>query len=196
MADAPGSTREIAKRTATVIAGTALVLNTAFYFLSQSYFESHAISLPGGGELVDLKGLGAARMAFAIMSLLVAAAAFAASLAPKLIGHAAVVVLGVAALFAAGESITHAMPTVMSAVLIIVGALLPTLAHFSWRGSRAAWAFMMAIVLVFGMVTFFGAPKVRNALDVGFWTAMILPGVQFVALSALAMLRGEYRAAA
>jgi hypothetical protein len=191
MSEPAGSTREIAKRTATVIAGTALAVNAAFYFLSQSYFDSHAVN-----DIVDAAAMGKARMGFALMSLLVAVAAFAASLAPRLIGHVAAVVLGLAALFAGYESITHDMPTVMTAVLIVVGVLLPTLAHFSWRGSRAAWAFMMAIVLVFGMVTFFGAPKARNALDVGFWTAMILPGVQFVALTALAMLRGEYRAAA
>jgi hypothetical protein len=88
------------------------------------------------------------------------------------------------------------MPGVMTAVLIAVGLLVPVLAHFSWRGSRAAWSFMLSIICVFGIVTFFGAPKVRNILGIGFWTAMILPGIQFVCLSALAMVRGDYHAKA
>jgi len=187
-------TRQIAMRTASVIAGTALAFNAAFYFLSQMYFESHKLSAPGVGEILDTTALASARTSFAILSLLVAATALGASLAPRIIGHATAVVLGLAALFAGYESLTHDMPTVMTAVLIAVGVLLPTLAHFSWRGSRAAWAYLCAIISVFGVVTFFGAPKVRNVLDIGFWTAMLIPGVQFVAVSALAMCRGEYRA--
>lgn len=188
------TTREVAKRTAIVIGGTALALNAAFYFLSQLYFDSHKIYTPGVGEFIDNTGLGHARTAFGILSLLVAASAFAASLAPRLIGHALVVALGAAALVAGYESFSHALPAVMTAVLFAVGLLLPTLAHFSWRRSRAAWAYLLSLTIVFGIVTFFGAPKVRNALDVGFWTAMIVPGVLFVTVMALSMVRTEYRA--
>lgn len=187
--------RQVATRTATVIAGTALALNAAFYFLSQAYFDSHPLSAPGVGEMIDTAALGKARVAFAVLSVLVGAAAFAASLAPKLVGHIIAVVLGLGALFAGYESYTAHLPTVMIAVLVTVGVLLPTLAHFSWRGSRAAWSFLIAIIAVFGTVTFFGSPKVRNVLGVGFWTAMILPGVQYVAMSALWMLRDDYRPA-
>lgn len=183
-------------RTATVIAGTALAFNAAFFFLSDLYFEAHKISAPGVGEIVDQAALGSARVAFAVLSLLVAGSAFAASLAPRIIGHALAVMIGIGALIGAYGSLDHHMPTVMSAVLIAVGVLLPMLAHFSWRGSRAAWSFMISIICVFGIVTFFGAPKVRNILGIGFWTAMILPGLHFVAVTALAMVRGEYRAKA
>jgi len=186
---------QVMKRTATVIAGIALALNGAFYFLSQSYFESHALVAPGVGEMVDTQALGKARIAFAVLSLLVGAAAFGASLAPKLVGHITAVVLGLGALFAGYESLSTHLPAVMVAVLFAVGVLLPTLAHFSWRGSRAAWSFLIAIIAVFGTVTFFGSPKVRNVLGVGFWTAMILPGIQYVAMSALWMLRDDYRPA-
>ena len=103
--------------------------------------------------------------------------------------------VGIAALFAGYESFDHAMPAVMTAVLVVVGVLLPTLAHFSWRHSRAAWSYLLSLTIVFGIVTFFGAPKVRNALDIGFWTAMIVPGVLFVTVTALAMVRTQYRAA-
>lgn len=185
---------EVAKRTAPVIVGMALASNAAFYFLSQLYFDSHKIYTPGVGEFLDTTALHHARVAFLVLSVLVAASAFAASLAPRLIGHALAVALGGAALFAGYESFDHALPAVMTAVLVAVGLLLPTLAHFSWRHSRAAWAYLIAITTVFGIVTFFGAPKVRNVLDIGFWTAMILPGIQFVTVTALAMVRTEYRA--
>ena len=188
------TTREIATRTAVVIGGTALAFNAAFYFLSQLYFDSHKVYTPGVGEFLDATALGKARTAFGILSILVAASAYAASLAPRIIGHALAVALGLASLYAGYESFDHGLPTVMIAVLVAVGLLLPTLAHFSWRHSRAAWSFMMAIATVMGIVTFFGAPKVRNVLDVGFWTAMILPGLMFVMVTALAMVRGEYRA--
>lgn len=188
------TTREVAKRTAIVIASTAAAINVAFIFLSSMYFGSHKIYTPGVGEFVDTAGLGKARMAFGILSALVAVAAFGASLAPRLIGHALVVALGIAALIAGYESFAHALPAVMTAVLFAVGLLMPTLAHFSWRHSRAAWSYLLSLTIVFGIVTFFGAPKVRNALDVGFWTAMIVPGVLFVTVMALAMVRTEYRA--
>lgn len=192
----PPTTRETATRTAIVIGGTALAFNAAFFFLSQLYFDSHKIYTPGVGEFLDTTALGKARIAFGILSLLVAVSAYAASLAPRIIGHVLAVVLGIASLFAGYESFDHALPTVMTAVLIAVGLLLPTLAHFSWRHSRAAWSYLIAIAVVMGIVTFFGAPKVRNTLGVGFWTAMILPGLMFVMVTALAMIRREYRAAA
>ena len=188
------TTRELATRTAPVIAGIAIAANAAFYFLSQLYFDSHKIYTPGVGEILDTTALRHARTAFLVLSVLVAASTFAASLAPRLIGHALVVVLGAAALLAGYESFSHALPSVMTAVLIVAGLLLPTLAHFSWRHSRAAWAYLLSLTIVFGIVTFFGAPKVRNALDVGFWTAMIVPGVLFVTVMALTMVRTEYRA--
>jgi len=184
----PELSRQVASRTATVIGALALALNAAFYFLSSSYFDSHRLP----GDIVDTTALGKARTAFAILSLVVGAAAFGASLAPKLVGHITAVVLGLGALVAGVEAYSSHLPAVMIAVLITVGVLLPTLAHFSWRGSRGAWSFLIAIIAVFGTVTFFGSPKVRNVLGVGFWSAMIIPAIQYVAMSALWMVRGDY----
>jgi hypothetical protein len=188
------TTRRIDSRTGTVIAAIVLVVNGAFYFLSSAYFGAHKISAPGVGSIVDQGALDHARWAFFTLSMLVAGASVGAMIAPKLIGHALALVIAAGALFGAYGSLAHSMPGVMTAVLIAVGLLLPALAHFSWRGSRAGWSFMISIICVFGIVTFFGAPKVRNILGIGFWTAMILPGIQFVCVSALAMVRGQYRA--
>jgi hypothetical protein len=182
--------REVAILTASVSAGTAFALNVAYYFLSASYFGSHP--LPSG--IADTSGLSAARLSFAVLTVIVASGSFLATIASRLTAHVLAVLLGVAALVAGIESVVHHMPSVMTAVLLSIGALLPVLAYFSWNRSRAAWAYLCSITAVFGIVTFFGAPKVRNVLDVGFWTAMMIPGLMFIAVGALAMCRSEYRA--
>jgi hypothetical protein len=69
---------------------------------------------------------------------------------------------------------------------------MPLLVWRSADGSRAAWAYLVALCGVMGLVLFFGAPKVRNLLGVGLWTAMILPGLLTVATTALVMVRGDY----
>ena len=115
---------------------------------------------------------------------------------PRILGHAAAVLFGLAGLLAGYESAAHSLPTVMTAVLLAVGGLLPVLAHFSWRHSRAAWAYLCALLGVFGIVTFFGAPKVRDVLGVSLGVAMVIPVVMFIALAALTMCRTEYRAKA
>jgi hypothetical protein len=189
------TTRQIATGTRMAIIGTALAFNGAFYWLSSLYFDAHKLSAPGVGEIVDTTALGNARWAFFTLTMLVCGIAVGASMAPRIIGHVLAVVIGLGALAGVYGSLSHHMPSVMTAVLIAVAVLLPTLAHFSWRGSRAAWSFMISIICVFGIVTFFGAPKVRNILGIGFWTAMLLPAIQFAAVAALSMVRGEYRTA-
>ena len=195
MADtAAPTTREIAIKTAVVIAVSALLVNSAFYLLSDMYFDSHRIPMPGTNGLYDNGGLHNARTAFLWFSLAVSVGAFIASLAPRQVGHGLASALGFAAIYAGVESWRHDMPAVMTAVQLVVGVVLPILSWRSWQAkSRAAWAYLIAIIAVFGVTTFFGAPKVRNVLGIGFWSAMILPGVQFVTVSALAMLRGDYR---
>jgi len=115
---------------------------------------------------------------------------------PRILGHATAVLFGLAGLVAGYESLTHNMPSVMTAVLIAVGVMLPTLAHFSWRHSRAAWAYLCSLLFVFGIVTFFGAPKVRDVLGVSLAVAMVIPVLMFITLAALTMCRTEYRAKA
>jgi hypothetical protein len=67
------------------------------------------------------------------------------------------------------------------------------LAHFSYhRRSRAAWAFLVAICGVLAVVDFFGAPKIRHALDVSLWTTMIIPGLYAIATVTLMQLREDY----
>jgi hypothetical protein len=77
--------------------------------------------------------------------------------------------------------------------LLIVGVMLPVLAYLSlYQRSRAAWAFLVSICGVFAVVTFFGAPKVRDALHIGLGITMLLPALNVLATSLLVTLRGDY----
>jgi hypothetical protein len=105
----------------------------------------------------------------------------------------------------------HDVPLVVGVTLLVSGVLMPVLAFYSYRQSRPAWAFLIALCGVFAVVEFFGAPKIRDAMGTGVWTwvirlgapnvheargglwiAMILPGLSAVATAALVSLRGTY----
>jgi hypothetical protein len=108
-------------------------------------------------------------------------------------GHAMAVVIGAASFVAGITALVKSLPGTMGITLIIVGILLPVLAHFSWRFSRAAWSLMISTLCVFAAVTFFGAPKIAAVLGIGLTLATLIPIVQVVAVIALAELRREYR---
>jgi len=165
-----------------VVAGAVVSFNTLFFLASYFYYADKA-----GGDA------GAVRFAFALLSLIVAIAAYGAALAPRPIGHVLAVVFGVASLVGAIAGFASGKPPVMSMTLLIMGGLLPVLAWQSWLRSRPAWSFLISIIAVFAIVTFFGAPKVRNLLHIGLWHALILPGLLIVCVIALAMVRDEYR---
>jgi hypothetical protein len=111
------------------------------------------------------------------------------------IGHGLAVLLGLLSLFSGVESMSHDLPHVMTATLLIAGVLFPALAYLSWRGSRAGWSFLVAMGCVFGLLSFFGAPKIRGQLDTSLWYALIIPCLYFAMVVALAMRRADYRRA-
>jgi hypothetical protein len=111
---------------------------------------------------------------------------------PRVTGHLIPTLLGVGHLIAAVAVFIHGAPSVLPMTLFVSGVLMPVLAGYSLRGSRAAWAFLVALCGVFAVVELFGAPKLRGALDIGLWITMILPGLNAVATAALASLRGDY----
>jgi hypothetical protein len=183
MAEQPPTTAQIAIKTAIVVLIVCVVLNAAFYPLSDLYFDSH-------------KNLGPAdiRWAFAQFTFAVGLAAFAVSLAPRTIGHVAAALLGLANVIAALVSFGAGLTPVLGFALLIGGGAMVALAYFSYfKKSRAAWAFLAALAGVFGTCLLFGAPKVRSLVGIGLWTALIFPGLQFVTMSALMMIRGDYR---
>jgi hypothetical protein len=113
----------------------------------------------------------------------------------SLIGHVLAAIIGAASALAGIETMAHDLPAVMTTTLLLAGCLLPALAWLSLRGSRACWSFTIAITAVLGVMTLFGAPKVRSLLGIGLPVAAIAPLVCIVAVALLSTLGLDYRAA-
>jgi len=171
-----------------------VVVNVAFYFMSASYFESQRQVVPGLGSMPSYSPADMAhvRNMFAVFTGVVAALGLVAGLQARIVGHLLPVLFGVAHLIAAVAAFAYSAPAVVGMTLMVSGILLPVLAASSYRGSRPAWAFLVAMCGVFAVVEFFGAPKVRGALGLSLWVTMIFPGLNAVATAALVSLRGEY----
>ncbi|HEX3483216.1 MAG TPA: hypothetical protein VHT91_49735 [Kofleriaceae bacterium] len=170
-----------------------VVVNAAFFLMSGSYFASHH-QIVGGASVPTFSPDQAShiRVAFAAMSGAVAAIGFVASLARRAIGHLLAALLGVANLVFGILALTHSQPGALTATLLVTGCVVPVLAYLSYRGVRAAWAFLAALCGVLAVVGLFGAPKISRALDVSLWTTMIFPGLYVVACATLARLHDDY----
>src|SRR4249920_1451697 len=104
MADAViTTTRAQAMRIAAVITGTLISFNTMFFFLSNVWFED-------GHNTADL---GAIRVAFLVLTVIVAGASFGAALAPRIIGHGLGFALGAASFVAGIAALDKGLPGVM-----------------------------------------------------------------------------------
>jgi hypothetical protein len=179
------TTRTQSLKAAGVIAGTALAVNAMFWLFAGFYYK-------GKTELL-LGEMGSIRVAFAILTALVALMAYIAGFAPRLVGHAIGFTAAAASLAGGFAALGTTFPGVVAATLIVTGIVLPVLTWRSLNHSRPAWAFLIAILAVLATVTFFGAPKMRNVLDIGLWYALIIPAVEIVGVIALSMVRNEYR---
>jgi hypothetical protein len=185
MADVERTTRRQSLKMAWVIAATVLGANALFSLMASFYYK--------GQSAQALMDMGSIRIAFGVLSLSIAAMAYIAAVAPRLVGHGIAVIVGLAALVGGFASLTTTFPGVVAAALLVTGVVLPTLTWRSIHHSRSAWAFLVAILAVLATVTFFGAPKVRNVLGIGLWYALIIPAVGLIGVIALSMVRGEYR---
>jgi hypothetical protein len=174
-------------RTASLIIAGLVLFNTAFWFLSSLYLGDHPTQ--ADANLMMVRG------AFGVMTGVLAIAIFLSSLAPRGVGHALCVLLGAMSLVSGVEAIARDMPPVLAMTLLLAGVLFPVLAYASWRGSRVAWSYLISMATVFGLVTFFGAPKVRAQLGTSLWYALIVPGLFFMTVASLTMIRERYRRA-
>lgn len=181
-------------RVALICVAAFVVSNAVFYFLSGSYFESHRQIINGAMVPVYTPELSMhVRLTFVVLCAVLAVAAFAASIWTRIVGHGLPVLLAVVYLVAGFASFASDAPTVVGITLVVAGVLMPVLAWSSYdRRTRSAWSFLVAMCGAFAAVTFFGSPKLRSALDIGLWTAMILPGLNIVAVVALLVRRGDY----
>jgi hypothetical protein len=181
-------------RIAITVVCAFVAANLAFYFLSGSYFESHREIVAGVGAMPAYSAdqMMRVRVSFAVFTAIVAAFGFVAALSPRVVGHLIPVLLGVGHLVGAVAALAYNAPGVVGMTLLVSGILMPVLAWYSFRQSRPAWAFLVAMCGVFAVVEVFGAPKVRAALDLSLWLTMILPGLNAVAVAALVSLRANY----
>lgn len=170
---------------AAVVIGATIALNIAFMFLSAMYFESKPKHVEGD--------INSVRGAFAMLTGITALASLGASLAPRVIGHGLAYALGVASVVGGAVALASPMPSVMGYTLKVAGVLTVILARRSWRGSRAAWSFLIAMLAVLATVTFFGAPKIRHVLDISLWHSLMIPSLQIVAVVALSTLRADFK---
>jgi hypothetical protein len=189
----PATTHAPIGRIAAIAAAIVVVANVAFLLLSGLYFNSK-ISFTPQGEVpaFDAHAVAMIRVQFGVLSVLVAVAAIGVAVAARAVSHAIMMVMAPASLLAGLCAAVYGLPSVLAAAELILGTVLCVIVPMSWRGSRAAWSFLVAIAAAYGVVLFFGAPKVRGVLDVGLWTTLILPGLNIVALVGLVQSRSRY----
>jgi hypothetical protein len=111
----------------------------------------------------------------------------------SLIGHVLAAMIALASLVGGIAALAKGMPPVMGLTMLVVGGALVPLVWKSLHRSRAAWSFLVAIVTVLGIVTLFGAPKIRTVLGIDLGFAMIIPVIMIGCVVALAQVAREYR---
>ena len=109
MADVERTTRKQSMKMASVIAGTALGANSIFWLLSMVYYDDK--------PALETVNVASVRMAFFLLTVLVAAMSYVASLAPRLLGHGVGFAAGIASLVAGVASLGTAIPGVVGVAL-------------------------------------------------------------------------------
>jgi hypothetical protein len=187
----PGEANPITQM-AILVAILVAVANAGFYFMSESYFQDR-VGRFGIGELDRLDG---ARVDFAIFTIVIGLGAIAVTAYPRWVAISIPTVAGLLSFVAAVAAINAGLSIPLIVTLLLASVLFDLLvwhAIAQKKKSRAAWASLVAMCLVFGIVTLFGAPKLRGMFGVGLWIAMIVPGAFGVGVAALRSLRADYR---
>lgn len=180
-----------AMQIAGLVATAAVITNIAFYFLSGLYYEDRA-AIYGS---VTPEHITSVRITFAVFTGVVGAASVVAALQPLWVGLGIAGLASIAALVGGVAAATHKMTPVLPAALIVSGVVIAVLVWKTVERVRSAWAFLIGMTSVLAAVLLFGATKVRSVLDVGLYTALIIPGLLAVATVALTMIRDDYREA-
>lgn len=176
-----------------IIAVSVLLLNVLFYFLSGYYYDDKKAT-QGMMSTITASTVTSTRVSFGIFSGVTGAALVGSMFSAKWVGHIIAIGFGVAAFIAAIFAGRAGTPLALTVSLVVIGALFPALSILSlMRRSRAAWAFLSAMCWVLAIIMLFGAPKIRSQIDIGLWTAMLIPGLLAAAATALTMVRRDYR---
>lgn len=187
---------EIDSRDANLVAGFiaagAVVVYIAFYFLSDAYYADRAKNV-----IISDEHIRDVRVAFGILDGVLAVAGILASRFPRLIGHSLAVLAG--GLAVVGSISLPEVNLVLPIAMFTVGALLLLLTWKSLERQRTAWAFLVAVTSVFGVIMLFGSTKLRDVLThafdkpVSLYYPLIVPGLLAIATVAFALVRREYR---
>jgi len=181
---------------ASIVFAIGVLLNGAFYFLSKMYYDGKMAKQSMLDTPFDPSVVTHAQVTFLVFTLVVMGGTIATIFLAKWISHALAGVGSLASLIAGFYAFRGGMPGALWMSLFVIGVVMPLLVWRSLGRSRAAWAFLTAMCYVLAIVLFFGAPKVRSQIDIGLWTAMIIPGLFTVAAVGLTMSRNEYRVVA
>ena len=171
---------------------TGLVIaNVAFYFLSNLYYEDRS-ALYGA---VTAGHIQQVRINFGLFTGSIAIGSILASLRPLYVGHVLAGLFALGAIVGGVAALSKEMMPVLPASLMVGGVVMAVLVWKSLMKSRAAWAFLIAMTSTLAAVMLFGSTKLRGALDVQLYIALIIPGLLAVATIALAMVRDDYKEA-
>ena len=110
------------------------------------------------------------------------------------LGHGIPAALGVASIVAAVSAWQGGLQSTLVISLLVVGAALPGLTWLSLKRNRAGWAFLIALAVVLGIMTLFGAPKIRNLVGIPLAAALVIPAAFAVAAFCLSALGHRYKA--
>ena len=113
-----------------------------------------------------------------------------------LLGYAGQISLGHSAFFGIGTYTTAVMVTrwgwspflTLPVAFVVFGAAGLLLPHYSWRGSRPAWAFAVALTGVLTPCLLFGAPKIAKFFELNLALAglpTLVSGAAFVLMLSL-----------
>ena len=106
----------------------------------------------------------------------------------RIAGHLLTAMVGVIMLVGAVGSLTTEVPTVLPVAFVVFGAAGLLLPHYSWRGSRPAWAFAVALTGVLTPCLLFGAPKIAKFFELNLALAALptlVSGAAFVLMLSL-----------
>jgi hypothetical protein len=108
-------------------------------------------------------------------------------------GHFIPAALGVLSLVASAFSFEKGIQPTLGVSLLVAGLLLPALAWLSLTRSRGGWSFLISACVVLGIMTLFGAPKVRTLAGVNIGVALIIPVLFAMSTFFLSMQDHRYK---
>jgi len=195
MTQPPPTTTDATKaatQIAIIVVAFALLLNVSFYFLSGLYYDDKRAS-QGLMTLITDKTVRDTRISFAVFTGVVTLSTVGTLFQPRWVSIGIAGAASLASLIAGVFAIRGGMPGALSVALLAIGMLIPVLVWGTIVRARAAWAFLTALAYVLAVVLLFGAPKIRAQINIGLWTAMVIPGLLAIAALGLTMIREDYR---